>query len=471
MMGDFLDSRKGEIANRIERLLGDADEICCIVAFWGRGAFELFDGIGKKKVKEIRIVCNLTMGGTNPWVIQDLHKKGLQIRHNTTLHSKVYWTDKGVVVGSANASANGLSLEFGEQSGWLEAAIYLNCPKEIKAVRKYVNEIWNASKCITSEDFTEAKIRWKSRRPFSSPDSTLGFVDALRQGRFTNREKDIYVAVDVNPAEEWQDDIDAQSRELKEYNFEFRDKTLGAWVWPNNAEIEIPEDAYAIDYFCDHDNNVSFEYIWKTLPQKYYQEGLEEMTYQYAFAIEENEIGMTRAQRRQMTAIIQYIVIHHPQLLAHDLHSNGCYISIESLLLPNIAEIIDECLQSTPAARPNRTFSHFFGDDAVSRFWATLSQMEVFREDAGVQLNLEEVQVDPRMLIQALNVLIEDGEGVVQSEKADHFPEESRERFTNSPWGGVHAALFRLAADFPNVWIQGKKSYGVRVSHTRHPGG
>lgn len=37
------------------------------------------------------------------------------------LHAKVYLSSNGVVVGSANASANGVGLEAGEQASWIEA--------------------------------------------------------------------------------------------------------------------------------------------------------------------------------------------------------------------------------------------------------------------------------------------------------------------------------------------------------------
>ena len=127
MAVDFLKSRS-EITKRIRHLFGKADEICCIVAFWGRGADELFCKLDEEKIGRVKIVCNLTSGGTNPREIEKLISKGFGVKHCSILHNKVYWTSRGVVVGSANASANGLSLESVEQEGWLEAAFHSNRP-------------------------------------------------------------------------------------------------------------------------------------------------------------------------------------------------------------------------------------------------------------------------------------------------------------------------------------------------------
>lgn len=71
----FLNSRS-EIAKQIRRLFGKVDDICCIVAFWGRGADELFRNVDENLVERTRIVCNLTSGGTNPRVIEELRDKG-----------------------------------------------------------------------------------------------------------------------------------------------------------------------------------------------------------------------------------------------------------------------------------------------------------------------------------------------------------------------------------------------------------
>ena len=68
---EFLNSGNA-IREKIRETFENASEIRCIVAFWGNGALGLFDGMGKECLRGIRVVCNLTMGGTNPRVIKEM---------------------------------------------------------------------------------------------------------------------------------------------------------------------------------------------------------------------------------------------------------------------------------------------------------------------------------------------------------------------------------------------------------------
>ena len=192
----LLDSRTDSLTEILQQLFCQAEHVCCVVAFWGRGSFELFDGMTEEKRRTVRIVCNLTMGGTNPRVIEEFIAEGIQVKHNPTLHSKVYWTDKGVVLGSANASSSGLSLEGREQEGWLEAAIFSDRESETDMTHNYVNDIWCHSEEITDPILKEACKNWRRRRPLPAPDSNLAFMSMLKEGRFSGRKYNIYIALD-----------------------------------------------------------------------------------------------------------------------------------------------------------------------------------------------------------------------------------------------------------------------------------
>ena len=125
----------------------------------------------------------------------------------------------------------------------------------------------------------------------------------------------------------------------------------------------------------------------------------------------------------------------------------------------------------TVATVRNRAFDDFFGVEAALRFWEELAVLQVHPGEQGSVIDLAQFQGTPQSLAQALAILIEDGIGVSQSDRADHFPEALRERFERSRWGDFHAELFGLSAEFPNVWIQGERDYGVRVAHERHRSG
>ena len=121
----------------------------------------------------------------------------------------------------------------------------------------------------------------------------------------------------------------------------------------------------------------------------------------------------------------------------------------------------------------NRTFEDFFGEDATQEFWEALAELQVHSGPDGAEIRLEDFRADlqgfARALAQAFEILIVGGIGVSQRpKKDDDFAEALRERFLHSRWHTVHAELFGLAARFPNVWIQGRNDYGVRVAHEVH---
>ena len=337
-MATLFENSRSEITKRIRRMFSKADDIGCIVAFWGRGADELFRNVREDVIGRIRIVCNLTSGGTNPRVIEELRNRGFHVKHNSILHSKVYWTNRGIVVGSANASANGLSLESVEQDGWLEAAIHSNEPTNIVSVGNYVDEIWNTSDEITEQDLMNAKKKWKKRRPPPRPNSDIDFITALRNGMFTDRKNTVFVVIDVEDISAYEDDVVAKANELQQQYRELHGRKLDAWVgWE-----EIPREEYIVSYWLGRRGGLRFYKVWKTLPEQCDQDGLHGTTYQYAYCVRETEIGMTVQQRKQMREIVRYIANNYPETLDKDLYTNGCCIRMECLLKPRFAEIIDE---------------------------------------------------------------------------------------------------------------------------------
>jgi|GEM_PF-2133761 hypothetical protein len=163
-MEKFLSSNK-EIQDEIRRLFKNATEIKCAVAFWGEGAAGLFKGI---KAKNVQIVCNLKSGGTNPKVIDDIRRLKLigidNVKMLDKMHCKVYWTPKGVIVGSANASANGLGFEGVQVLGWEEAALTLTDSRIIYKINQWFKTIWKNADQIAEFDLFKAKEKWESNR-------------------------------------------------------------------------------------------------------------------------------------------------------------------------------------------------------------------------------------------------------------------------------------------------------------------
>ncbi|QRP64087.1 phospholipase D family protein [Rhodanobacter sp. FDAARGOS 1247] len=156
--------------NRLKTLVAEEDSLDIAVAFWGNGAV---DHIYTNKAKQrIRVICNLRSGGTNPTEIQRLldlarqFPKRLEIRHHDQLHAKVVLGKNQALIGSANLSSNGLSLQDDEAGNWVEAGILTNDPGHLRSMRVWFDELWCSKKArtISDEDMEAAQSNWDSRR-------------------------------------------------------------------------------------------------------------------------------------------------------------------------------------------------------------------------------------------------------------------------------------------------------------------
>ena len=120
---------------------------------------------------------------------------------------------------------------------------------------------------------------------------------------------------------------------------------------------------------------------------------------------------------------------------------------------------------------PNRTLDQFFGEYPTRRFWEALTATEVHGDTNGVidldRFKRSDLPAFARSLVKACEILITAGDGVLRGpyDQADMFAENSRREFLNSRYHEVHEALFELSDRFPYVWVEGKRSYGVRVAH------
>lgn len=124
-------------------------------------------------------------------------------------------------------------------------------------------------------------------------------------------------------------------------------------------------------------------------------------------------------------------------------------------------------LQSARGAR-DRGLGEFVGDDIVAEFWTRLTQHGISYEEGVIDLLLIS---EPDKLRDALEVLIHSPEVNVQARRADSYPEPERTRMLESEQGAVHREIMQLSDTYPFVWIQGRRDYGIRVSHPLYPGG
>ncbi|MDD2320421.1 MAG: phospholipase D family protein [Geobacteraceae bacterium] len=242
--------------NAIQRLISNSNKLDCAVAFLGQKA----DRILAETNSGGRIICNLSSGGTNPFVIKQLLDKGsFAIKKHPFLHAKVYIGNNEVIVSSANFSANGLGLEAEELSGWLEAGYQVTDQKELKSIQKWFSNLWDNSTDITPDDITVAMEAWKKRqinRPSNSAQKSL--LQELRDNPKMLQNRNIYLAI-------YSDLMSTEAE--KTLNKIKKDKKLGVNVDAYENWDDLPENSYYIDLFVGPRKGVKYAGIFKT-PEK-----------------------------------------------------------------------------------------------------------------------------------------------------------------------------------------------------------
>jgi hypothetical protein len=147
----------------------EGGELRVAVAFWGKGAV---DHIHPDDTRPLRVICNLLSGGTNPKVIEALWERAkanpdtVKIAQCDNLHAKVILGSQQALIGSANLSSNGLSMEDDEVSNWIEAGLLTSDTEDLNRIGKWFEELWSSESVrpISEKDLRAAKDAWNKRR-------------------------------------------------------------------------------------------------------------------------------------------------------------------------------------------------------------------------------------------------------------------------------------------------------------------
>lgn len=145
-----------QLLGRLKAEIAKGGSVDLAVAFWGHGAAKI---LGLTSPSQVRLICNLEMGGTNPAEITRLRDKGFQIRMHNKLHAKLGRAGNNFsFLGSSNFSANGLGYEAGELQGWEEANVTFE-NLEPSIIERF-QELWDQSEEICEEALENALSRW-----------------------------------------------------------------------------------------------------------------------------------------------------------------------------------------------------------------------------------------------------------------------------------------------------------------------
>ena len=159
MTTTFLDDEN--LGQAITDIVAGSD-LRCAVAFWGTGAIKhLFPSGGLPEAA--RIVCDLSIGSTNP---EELRIMGApsnpRLKHVEGLHAKVYMSDRGAIVCSANASNNGIG--FVAVAGLVEAGVLIGPETDVfDRAAAWFKRIWRRAKAIDQPALDRATEAWNRR--------------------------------------------------------------------------------------------------------------------------------------------------------------------------------------------------------------------------------------------------------------------------------------------------------------------
>lgn len=242
----FLD---GEATTKaIVRLMNSSRQIRMAVAFWGLGAM---NGLHLKgRANTAKIICNLKSGGTNPREIQKLIDENIPVLQCDDLHGKVYLFDEHVIIGSSNASANGLALQGNEVAGWREANILTTERSVYEAAERWFQKL--AARAITGPDVIAAQAEFDKRRAAATIRATAltSLVEAVRANPDTFRDRRIYICVYrelFGPLE---------IKQLKQARAQAQDPRVDALGW------KVPVNARLLCFYHRPRGGIAFHGFW-----------------------------------------------------------------------------------------------------------------------------------------------------------------------------------------------------------------
>jgi len=249
---EFLDGPATK--DRVAKLVQQPGKKQFAVAFWGKGAVDTLE-LGEHAA-DIEVVCNLLTGGTNPDEISYLRTKGIEVRHSSLLHAKVYLFPDCVIIGSSNASANGLSYQGIECRGWSEANLFSDDPNLVAKVSSWFTEEWEAAPNVDDTDLEEARKNWEPRRDQVPPPvgDAKDLLDALGRypTEFDGRRayvvvyKDVKLDDDANDAAEQQIEARGEGKEWSAFQ-DWKRLPTGAPLLSihfNDETGELEEEGY-----------------------------------------------------------------------------------------------------------------------------------------------------------------------------------------------------------------------------------
>ncbi|MCC7402853.1 MAG: phospholipase D family protein [Bdellovibrionales bacterium] len=156
-------SDRSQLTAKIEQVLKGPNAYA-VVAYVGDGASQW---LGAARP---RMVVNADSNGTNPLELERLIRKlGRQrVKTLTDLHAKVYCSDQGAVVSSANLSTNGLEVLGEHIQGLVESGLYVSSSNRTlhRQISNWCSDVFRDAGDVSRELIRERKIAFAKQKHF-----------------------------------------------------------------------------------------------------------------------------------------------------------------------------------------------------------------------------------------------------------------------------------------------------------------
>ena len=211
------------------------------VAYWGSGAIERL-GLRDLDAKAITVVCDARSGGCDPNELQKLSSLlGDNLRTLDRLHAKIWVFDNSAIVGSSNASSNGLGLEGRDAESLIEANLLTEDPNVVSDLTEWFDaNVMARSRPVDSGIISQARRARRQRPPAARYEASLIEEARARSAAIHDR---IYVWVHPHEGQDLDKEV-ARIANLRGI------RNLEYWQDVGEEELAHPPGTYVIDFDC-----------------------------------------------------------------------------------------------------------------------------------------------------------------------------------------------------------------------------
>ena len=238
-----------EIARAVKKNISEAGPTRLAVAYWGKGAAKRLGLF--KNTKDVKILCDVYSLSCNPNELDRLLECKFEIKTINGFHAKVYLTKKRAVIGSANASTNGLGHDADDFSPGLEAAVETTDKQVIKKACEWFKRHWERAEEVDEDLVKHVRALWKLRAK-PSLFATLATNPALFKGQ------PIYLAFFEDDPKA-QDDYDAAWKRVKSRydpeELKRKDYEDSYPIYLDRSGLDLKPGDYIINYWMTLDGD------------------------------------------------------------------------------------------------------------------------------------------------------------------------------------------------------------------------